>query len=272
MLATMRVLTWNMAYMKPGRFKSRENRRRQWALIGAISPDVALLQECRPGDLTGAAPLWMVEEYEVVGVKPRGSIGSSAVLARRSLHPAPIDQGSIPEPEQRWLDVFGAYVAVARLTVGNVEVRAASVHALAGEISEGAVTDDEHLLIKRPSLKRARYNDVAAAALLPVINGFRFVVGGDWNVARRFDVNYPAIAPAASEFFVARAGAGWHHALRKFAHDEVRTYVDPKSAAYELDHLFTDAESHAALSDCHVLSDEAFRELSDHAPLVAEFG
>lgn len=182
--------------MKPGRLKSRENRRRQWALIGAVSPDVALLQECRPGDLAAAAPSWMAQEYEVVGAKPRGPIGSSAVVARRSLQPAEFDQASLPEAEGRWLDLLGAYVAVARLTLGGVEVRATSVHALAGDVTDEAVTNDEHLRIKRPSLERAWFNDLAAAALLPVVEGSRFVVGGDWNVARRFDVNYPAIAPA----------------------------------------------------------------------------
>lgn len=77
------------------------NRRRQWALVDAASPDVALLQECRPGDLTAAAPSRMAQEYEVVGAEPGGSIGSSAVLARRSLHPAVSDQRSPPEADRR---------------------------------------------------------------------------------------------------------------------------------------------------------------------------
>jgi hypothetical protein len=47
----VRILSWNLAYWKPGQFNSIANRRRQWILIGALRPDVALLQECRPPDV-----------------------------------------------------------------------------------------------------------------------------------------------------------------------------------------------------------------------------
>lgn len=45
-----------------------ENRRRQWALLGALAPDIALLQECRPPDLEDQAPGWMARGYRCVGL------------------------------------------------------------------------------------------------------------------------------------------------------------------------------------------------------------
>src|SRR5690606_3270958 len=126
---------------------------------------------------------------------------------------------------------------------------------------EAALDDVDHAALARPSLARAYYSDLAAAALRPLTSQLPFLVGGDWNTSLLFDTTYPAIAPASAAFFAARASDGWHHALRKFEPDEVRTYSDPASAPYELDHLFTDAALHAALTDCHVLSDPSFRPL-----------
>lgn len=263
-------MTWNMAYMKPGRYKSKQNRRRQWALLAAISPDVALLQECRPDDLATLAPPWMAEEYDILTSAPDRMAGS-AVLARKAYQPEHIDSGRLPESEQRWLTFFARYVGTARLTVEGAVVNVASVHALAGEVNNAAITDDDHLATKRASKDRARYNDVAANALLPLTRESQFIIGGDWNIALLFDTTSPATAPGSAEFFAARTADGWHHALRKFSPAEVRTYLDPKSAAYELDHIFTDHESHSTLTACHVLSDPVLQALSDHAPLMAEF-
>lgn len=267
----MRVLTWNMAYMKPSGHKSIPNRRRQWALLGAVAPDIALLQECRPADLATLAPSWMAEVYDVVGTPRQGGTACSAVLARRSYAPKALDTDGVPDPEARWLEFFTGYLAAARLTVDGVPLNVASVHALAGEVAYPEITAADHTLLKRPSTEGAYFNDVAAGALGPFTRESRFLVGGDWNVSVLFDTTYPLTAPASAEFFAARRAAGWHHALRRFEPEEVRTYVDPKSAAYELDHLFTDADLHDELVACHVLSDSAFAGLSDHVPLVAEF-
>ena len=76
---------------------------------------------------------------------------------------------------------------------------------------------------------------------------------------------------SSSQFFTDREAKGWHHALRKFGPDEIRTYLDPKSAPYKLDHIFTDQQLHAALTSCEVMDAPALRDLSDHAALVADF-
>jgi exonuclease III len=264
-----------MAYMKPGAFKAIANRRRQWSLLGALAPDVALLQECRPGDRVEHAPTWMAEGYVALGAIPPRWVACSAVVARRELNPIELDRTRLPEPERRWLEYLSGYVATGNITLDAQSVAVASVHAIAMEVDAPSVLDTEHERIRRRVLRRAWHNDLAAAALAPWVEAGRFVVGGDWNNAILFDSNYPAGAEggpgASTEFFAARTTHGWQHALRKFSDAEVRTYLDPKSAPYELDHLFTDAELHKRLTNCSVLDDKAITELSDHAPVVAEF-
>jgi exonuclease III len=103
--------------------------------------------------------------------------------------------------------------------------------------------------------------------------GDSFVVSGDWNTARLFDTMYPDKWPnAGADFFRAAAGWGWCESLRKNHPEEVQTYLDPNSAPYELDHMFTDARLHGALTRCDVVEEASIRELSDHAPIIAEFG
>lgn len=270
----MRLLTWNMAYWKPAGFKTIENRRRQWALLGALGPDVALLQECRPDDLNNLAPTWMRDEYDIVGAIPERWTACSALLARKYFAAERLDVAAVPKPERRWLEYLSGYIAEARISTGLGPIVVASVHTVAKEVIDPAVTDDDHARIRRPALSRAWHNDLAVAALMPLVGDGHFIVGGDWNNAVLFDTNYPAGAeggPGASgEFFAARQEGGWHHALRKFEPDEVGTYLDPKSAAYELDHVFTDRALHDALTSCAVLAHPPLAELSDHAPLVAE--
>jgi exonuclease III len=166
-------------------------------------------------------------------------------------------------------------VATASVTVANSEITVASVHAVAKEVNCPAVTDEDHQRIRRQVLTQAWHNDLAVAALSPWVSGRIFIVGGDWNNAKLFDTTYPSGAEggpgASSEFFERLSATGWQHALRKFHPDEVRTYLDPASAAYELDHIFTDNELHARLHGCDVFDEATLTELSDHAPLVAEF-
>ena len=76
---------------------------------------------------------------------------------------------------------------------------------------------------------------------------------------------------SSTEFFERRRAAGWFDAMREFNTEDVRTYLDQKSAPYELDHVFTDAETRTRLRTCEVLDSPAFVGLSDHAPLMVGF-
>lgn len=268
----MRVLTWNLAFMKPGPFKALRNRQRQWALIAAITPDIALLQECRPEDLTARAPGWMVDEYDLIATPPTRWTGSAVVLARKDLAAVPVDERILTEQTQRWLAILGRDVAITQITSGGRLTTVASVYAFAGPVKHPDLSSGDHAIVKRPALPQAWYGDLAAAALEPLTATGPFIIGGDWNNAELFDTTFPATAPASAQFFAARAAAGWHDAMRKVHADEVRTYLDPASGPYELDRVFTDRATHSTLTGCHVLTEPSLTTLSDHAPVIAEFG
>ena len=196
--------------------------------------------------------------------------GSSAPSSRAAR------PGGTWEAERRWLGCLPGCVAAATVRGDGVELAVASVHALAGRVEVGtAVTAADHERLRRIGLDRAVYNDVFAAALEPWVEGRHFLVGGDWNDSPLFDTNYPngayGVAGSSSEFFERRRSAGWCDAMRRFHANEIRTYLDPKSGPYELDRVFTDAETHRRLLRCHAVDDVAFNELSDHTPLVVEF-
>jgi exonuclease III len=271
----LRVVSWNLAYWKPRGFNRVENRRRQWALLAALAPDIALLQECRPADRFDNAPAWMAPDYEHVGAIPPRWTACTAILARKPLTIVPIDPDVLSEAERRWFGYLAGYIAVAMVRGHGCEFAVASVHAVAREVTDMAVTTPEHERIRRVALARAWHNDLAVPAMIPFVTGRRFLVGGDWNNARLFDTVYPSGAEggagASTEFFERRRESGWCDAMRKFHENEVRTYFDPSSAHYELDHVFTDPDTYGELVACRVLDDVAITELSDHAPLVVEF-
>jgi exonuclease III len=270
---SMRLVSWNMAYWKRGGFNTLVNRKRQWAFLAALAPDVALLQECRPDDLHDNAPEWAAKEYEVIGSIPARWTACSAVLARRSLSPKPFSYDQLPARERSWFEYFSGYLALASIETDEGPIVVVSVHATAKEVDLSTFTEADHLSVHRPALSSTWNNDLAFAACRRLVEGqVRFVVGGDWNTARLMD-QIPAFGPpSVVAFFAHLHGWGWCESLRKTHPDEeVQTYLDPACQPYELDHIFTDKDLHDRLVRCDAVSDDFIRELSDHAPIVADF-
>lgn len=247
----LRVVSWNRAYGKPARFKTIAIRRRQWALIAALAPDIALLQECRPSDLNLNAPAWMADEYRCVGVLQQGWRLCTSMLVREPLAVEPLDLAALGESERRWLGFLPSRWAAGTVSAAGLLFAVASVHALADKVEVGtAVTSDDHERIRRTGLDRAIHNDVNVAALEPSDAGRRFVVGGDWNDSPLFDTYYPkrALAGSSTEFSARRQRAGWCDAMRRFHDTDIRTYLDPKSGPYELDQCSSTPEHTASSS------------------------
>lgn len=276
MLELVRVVTWNLAYGKPAGFKRIENRRRQWALLAALAPDIALLQECRPTDLMAHAPMWMSEEYSCVGLLEPGWRLRTSLLVRQPHAFEVPDPDVLGGRERRWLEALpGGVVAAAEVEIADSRFAVASVHALAAPVLLGDEFDDDRRRLRRDGLEQVWHNDVIVAVFEPWVAGRRFIIGGDWNNSPLFDVNYPppsgATTGPSSAFFARRAAAGWHDTMRRFHDDDVRTYLDAESAPYELDHVFVDAATYDELVGCHALNEPTFKSLSDHAPVVVDF-
>jgi hypothetical protein len=174
----MRAISWNMAYWKPSTYKTVENRRRQWSLIAALAPDVALLQECRPADLAAHAPSWLANEYDIIGDIPAGWTACSAVLARRSLRPQRVEPESFSADSRRWVEYLSGYLAIATVEVDGQPLALASVHAIAKPVDHPVVTEADHFLVRRRDATRAWHNHLAVAALASWVQERSFLVGG----------------------------------------------------------------------------------------------
>jgi len=260
----MRVVSWNLAYMKPARFKEVENRRRQWEFLGDLQPDIAMLQECRPEDLINLAPFEMKNEYKVLAKIPLKWSACSALLLRSDFIAEHLPSSS------PWLEYLSGYLCLASINIYRRKILIVSVHTPAKVVNDPRVSQDDHIKIKRPSLELAWHNDLAVAALADISVGFDgFIISGDWNTARLFDKIMGGTACA--EFFAMRTDNGWYESLRKFYADEVQTFLAPKGKPYELDHMFTDSALYEKLVRCEVMRSEMSDDLSDHAPIVANF-
>jgi endonuclease/exonuclease/phosphatase family metal-dependent hydrolase len=99
--------------------------------------------------------------------------------------------------------------------------------------------------------------------------GRRFLIGGDWNSSRLFDNFREYDPPVATAFFIRARQRGWYESHG--GKPEKRSYLKPTSHPYQLDHLFCNRSLWLQMTDCSVRNEPRVTELSDHAPLVAEF-
>lgn len=241
----------------------KANHAQAWREIEALDPDVALLQEV----------LRVPESIDPSRVEraPRNRAGTfqTVVYVRR---------GSLVriEPEPTLSPVVGGQVVLAEVTGLSISpVVVASIHTLTGAPEKqaqeafNALPDSVRGLLPED---RGSWN--AAVILRSVAQHTRdrrFVVGGDLNLAWRFDeVQGGKTSYWASEQFRALRSEGWRRCHLKFHAGEERTLFRRPDELYQLDHLFADAETYGAATCCDVLQLDDLQELSDHAPLVLE--
>jgi len=259
----MRVVSWNLAYMTPGKYKAHKNRRRQWSLIASLDPDIILLQECRPEDLKHYG---LDDGYIIIGEVPTGWTACSAVMVHKELNPHPISHSS------SWRKFLSGYLSLAEITEDEHRVLVASVHSPADRANNPLITKADHESLRRKTCDVAWYSDVAFGVLKSLTNEFdRFIIGGDWNECRKFDQLHQYNPGSGRELFERTLKAGWHESLRRYHREEVPTYLKPGTGGYELDHLFTDSVLESRLARCDVLKETPIPEISDHAAIIADF-
>lgn len=261
----MRVISWNLACWKPGHFASNANRQRIWGEIAAMGADLYLLQEAVVADFETLTPEWFTHEYRLITSATRNG---SAIVARAELQPEAVPTQNLSAP----LEVRSGRNRVAEITMADgTRTVVASVHPSAKVVSE----DDEGFneQWRRTSASEAWENDAIFWELATQFTGAHrpFLIGGDWNTARLFDINYPDDAPAGQDWFDRAAANSWCELHRRMHRYEQETYIEPTAGPYQLDHLFSDPALAARLTRCDVLDGDVLREISDHLPLIAEF-
>ncbi|MGH8542089.1 MAG: endonuclease/exonuclease/phosphatase family protein [Gammaproteobacteria bacterium] len=259
----MRVVTWNMQAAfgsGPGRHE------RAWHYLRALDPDIALLQEANP-------PKWAHEEWRVFHeLAYTGQTWGSAVLVKDGLHSWALE---IPEenPTRRY---EGSPIVLVEISAYLQSLIVGSIHASTSELNEEQV-----LLLENQGVDLAALRCGGVKGIWPLYVIFAdlgrllpeksFIVGGDFNAARLMDQS-SWMAGGNSEFFDKIESSGFRSALAKFHDGEVQTYFKKNSRPYQLDHLYCDEESLGRLARCMVIEHPVKAlDLSDHAPIVADF-
>ncbi len=259
----MRVITWNMGCASE-RSKYRENHAEAWRRIESLDPDVALLQEVRQ------VPESIDPRCVVASPRDRGGTFLTVVYARH---------GRVVRLQlDRALStvVLGQAVVTEVTGASGHSVVFASVHALAGLPSPEARMAFE-ALPKGGGLKLSTdAGSWHAQAILHAVDelvvGRRFVVGGDFNMAWRFDEEQGSEGGYwASAHFQAARNKGWRRCHLKFHAGEERTFFRGARELYQLDHLFADKITYDSASRCDVLEVDDLERLSDHATMILDF-
>jgi exonuclease III len=248
----MRIVSWNLGYA----YNFKPTHERAWHYLSALDPDIALLQEVHP-------PRWAHDRWHLL-MRPTRWWGS-AIAAKPSLTFAPLSDPSRTQDER------GGYFATATMTLADgAEVVVASVHTPVGVVSAADYPGMEPDVMRRPGSRTASHNDAAYTIYRALVAGRRFLISGDWNVARLWDRTHRGANEAA---FFARASAdGWVECYARFHPEgEGRTWFRGDDPPYQNDHAFCDPVTAERLEGCEIYAHPAETlRLSDHAPLIID--
>jgi endonuclease/exonuclease/phosphatase family metal-dependent hydrolase len=274
----LRVVNFNIHGAKaPGR-KSRTVLERSWHLLAAYGADLALVQEVE----IKAIPEWARRRWTIIH-GDKATYGDdwpgwgSVIAADPSLKL----HSRLDLLEHRLTRLIYDYAMFGEVVLPDgAPALVFSVHAPARKLDDylkimgrtGALNPDESDAMAQQGDKPWAL-DLFFAAIESVVKGQRFLVGGDWNNSRLFDLD-PQLrkrgqSPFSTMFFTRAFDAGWRECHGD--KNEERSYLKANSLPYQLDHLFCDQKTFKQRVNCRVRADWIVHELSDHAPLVTDF-
>ena len=222
MMHAVRVITWNMGMADRWR-RFVKTHEQAWRYLLGLSPDLALLQETLP-------PGWVESEGRVARdpFERWGSLIFSPSLA--------IEAFALPESSS--LRALPNYLALAEVPLPDgTQAIAASIHAPPRR-AEGDVLGGRDPAKLRRSVEGPKYNDAIFAGLVPLVEGHRFILAGDWNTARHQGTERDSRAGA--EFFARVREAGWYDCVWAKREHEIRTWFGP-GALQQDDYVFCDS-------------------------------
>jgi hypothetical protein len=222
-----------------------------WHYLLGLGPDLAFLQETLPS-------AWVRREGTLI----EGPVHwwGSAIFSRR--YPLDPFRLSPDDPLRR----LGSYLAFGVVGLPDgIDAFVVSVHTVAERAIKSWMEGLDPISTARGSVGHANVNDVVVARLAPLVEGRRFLLAGDWNVARGEDDQYPG--HPGTEFFERTDALGWRECL---IGPEQRTWFG-HGRPYQDDHVFCDGRLRDCLKSDWVAEEAVHLGLSDHAPLVLDF-
>jgi endonuclease/exonuclease/phosphatase family metal-dependent hydrolase len=225
----MLIVSWNMGCGPRTRY--RRSHADAWRYLLDLRPDVAFVQEA----LKNSEPLSV--HGSTFWSTDRGTDSGTAVFIRAGVVAQPVEVRSM-----------GSYVAGVSVQSSGAPVFLASVH-----VGPPDYKEHRRLLIE---------------ALIKVTTGRRFVVGGDLNAARHWDMVYGG--RTHTEFFKTLTDRGFHDCHWAQHGREIQSFWGHQAREpYQCDHIFTDRTTaeRGHVRDCIVVDNPEVRALSDHGPL-----
>jgi exonuclease III len=267
-MATMRVVTWNMAY-----WSHRRHHAAAWRwVIDDLRPDVLLVQEA-------VIPEWVHERFRVhwtrayeTGQQPWGT-GLATLFPFEPARVPALDEwfGSIPDsvpgmPAKAAIHKADNWLACAHVELPGIgRTLLGSVHSPSFPIEKSRLRGVDVSAMKLKRNPDLWFLDVLFYFLRSML-GKQFIVGGDFNSSRLLDTTLGE--RGNNEFFDRIRGEGFVSLHRLFHDVDERTYFKTGKAPHQLDYLYSDMP---AARTCHACAVHQCGEFSDHAPLVADF-
>ena len=255
----MRVISWNMGCSYGSAYK--QSNPRTWQQLMAWQPDIALIQET----FIPSEDLLEPDSYVFTPYGWSSSIGTLVYARSGAKH--------VELANSRFLDVLPGQVTLAEVEEQGQILLVASIHADTAGAEPRLLHARDAEGVGGSHTTQIYPVDLILSDLTALTAGRKFIVGGDLNASVRFDDLYDRSSPFYGnvEWFAKARDAGWCNAHRKFHAGDERTLFRPgKEEHFQLDHVFTDAETWDQLTRCDVLNVPFLTEFTDHAPVVCE--
>lgn len=229
----MKVVSWNMGCATKRYCKYQEE---AWRYLIGLAPDIALVQEAMldaPPFVSDGSHLFLRAAYQ-------GQNWGSGVMVR------------INSATEQVIDSDGSYIVAADVSTTLQPLLAISVHVC-------------------PDNRQLKYLRALIDKIALLIEGRRFVLGGDFNAARHWDSVHKR--DDYGWFFRELAARGLHDCHFGLHGYEVKSFWGPQALEpYQLDHFFVRDSDASLVRSCHILDNPDTRRLSDHGPIVLELG
>ena len=241
----MRILSWNMQHRAAG-----------WEWLANESDfDVALLQEAN-------LPSWVREKYPNVFYRriPEHHNWGTAFISKIDAYTE-----FIPNQYDFWLNEMLGPMVLAR-PQDERSLWFCSVHSYFKAIPKAKIVEHPISNLLEAKKGAAFEIDVIAHILKPILGSNRFVLGGDLNSSLLLD-KHQGYSNNQNLFKNLKA-MGYLDLREGFYEEEQQTYFKRGNGSFQLDHLYSDAETKATVRSWRVLSEVVTsRNLSDHAPI-----
>ena len=267
----MRIVTWNMAF-----WSHRAAHERAWHwFLKTLQPDIALCQECVP-------PNWVWKEWTVFWDKAapdsKQSWGTALVtqLPANSTRLLELDLwlAQLPDRIPGKNELAGIHKADGWLATVEINIPfigptlVVSVHNPFYPIERERLKGIDISSMKLKKNKDLWFLDVLFYFLREHL-GSRLIVGGDFNYSRLLDELYGE--RGNREFFDRISDEGFISFHRLFHEADEQTFFKKGGMEHQLDYLYGDSPVASYVLSCEVVPYIQVKELSDHAPLIANF-